>query len=308
MAEPMPAPAPPRPPRASYLYLRHRWPVRLTHWVNVLALVILLMSGLMIFNAHPSLDWGRQSYSGRPSFFEIGARTGSDGRPVGFTRVFGHEFDTTGVLGVSRNADGRSAAVAFPPWSTIPSHYSLAEARLWHFFFAWLLVANGLAYLVYSAASRHLQRDLAPTRRDWRGIGASIRDHLRFRHPQGEAARHYNVLQKLAYLAVIFGLLPLIVLAGWAMSPWLNSLLPGWVDVFGGRQSARSIHFIVAWLLVAFVAVHVFEVLASGVWNHLRSMVTGRYRIHSAEATADPAGPAAIPPPEPRHATTRRHP
>ena len=290
MPEPTPAPAPPR--RASYLYLRHRWPVRLTHWINVLSLAILLMSGLMIFNAHPSLDWGRQSYSGRPSFFEITSRTDQQGRRVGITRVFGHEFETTGVLGVSAGPDGSVWAVAFPAWATIPSRYSLADARQWHFFFAWLLVFNGLAYLVYSIASRHLKRDLAPTRHDWRGIGASIRDHLRFKHPQGEAARDYNVLQKLAYLAVIFGLLPLIVVAGWAMSPWLNSLLPGWVDVLGGRQSARSIHFIVAWLLVAFVAVHVFEVLVSGLWNHLRSMVTGRYRIDAAPA-AEPMLPAA---------------
>jgi thiosulfate reductase cytochrome b subunit len=263
----------------SYLYLRHRWPVRFTHWLNVVSLAVLLMSGLMIFNAHPSLDWGKSSYTGRPSFFEITSRTGSDGRPIGITRVFGLEFHTTGVLGVSSDAEGKLSAVAFPGWATIPSHYSLADGRLWHFFFAWLLVLNGLAYLGYSLISRHVQRDLAPTSQDWRGFGASIRDHLRFRHPQGEDARRYNVLQKLAYLAVIFVLLPLIVLAGWAMSPWLNSLLPGWVDLFGGRQAARAVHFIVAWLLLAFVAIHVFEVVVSGLWNHLRSMVTGRYRI-----------------------------
>jgi thiosulfate reductase cytochrome b subunit len=107
------------------------------------------------------------------------------------------------------------------------------------------------------------------------------------------------VLQKLAYLAVIFGLLPLIVLAGWAMSPWLNSLWPGWVDVFGGRQSARAVHFIVAWLLVAFVAIHVFEVVVSGLWNHLRSMVTGRYRITSVSGLAD--APASTESGEHRH-------
>lgn len=264
---------------ASYLYLRHRWPVRVTHWLNVLSLAILLMSGLMIFNAHPSLDWGKSSYTGRPSFFEITSRAGSNGRTVGITRVFGHEFDTTGLLGVSAGADGKSSQVAFPSWITVPGYYSLAQARLWHFFFAWVLVLNGAVYLAYALGSRHVQRDLVPTPRDWRGIGGSIRDHLRFRHPHGEEARHYNVLQKLAYLAVIFGLLPLIVLAGWAMSPWLNSVWPGWVDLFGGRQSARSVHFIVAWLLVAFVAVHVFEVVVSGLWNHLRSMLTGRYRI-----------------------------
>ncbi len=156
--------------------------------------------------------------------------------------------------------------------------------RRWHLFFAWVLVLNGLAYLAYTLASRHLARDLVPTRPDWRGIGRSIADHLRLRHPAGAAAARYNVLQKLAYLAVIFVLLPLMAITGWAMSPGLDSVVPHWVELLGGRQSARTIHFICAWTLVAFVAVHVFEVVATGFWNNLRSMITGRYRI--------PAGPA----------------
>lgn len=274
-----------------YLYLHHHGLVRLTHWLNVLSLAVLLMSGLMIFNAHPALDWGLSSYTGRPSVFEITSRVEPGGQLVGITRAFGREWDTTGVLGVSTDADGHLARVAFPWWATIPSRYTLAGARLWHFFFAWLLVLNGLVYLVHALRSGHLGRDLLPTLADWRGIGGSVRDHLRFKHPEGEAARHYNVLQKLSYLMVIFGLLPAIVLAGWAMSPWLNSLWPGWVDLFGGRQSARTVHFIVAWLLVGFVAVHLFEVLISGVWNHLRSMVTGRYRITPALAPRAPTEP-----------------
>lgn len=266
---------------ASYLYYRHTLPVRLMHWLNVISLTVLLMSGLMIFNAHPALDWGKSSYTGLPSVFEITALRSASGQLIGVTRVLGKEFNTTGLLGVSADADGEPSITAFPAWLTIPTHYSLAAGRVWHFFFAWLLVLNGLAYVAYVFMSRHLQRDLLPTRPEWRGIGQSVRDHLRFKHPQGEAAKRYNVLQKLSYLAVIFVLLPLIVLAGWAMSPWLNSLLPGWVDVFGGRQSARTVHFIVAWMLVAFVAIHVFEVIVSGLWNHLRSMVTGRYRINT---------------------------
>ena len=263
----------------STLYLRHTLGVRVMHWINVLSLTVLLMSGLMIFNAHPSLDWGKSSYTGRPSFFQISSREGPGGRPIGVTSVFGHEFDTTGWLGVSAAPDGRLSQVAFPSWITIPGHYSLAEARAWHFFFAWVFVLNGLAYVIHAVASRHLARDLLPTRSDWRGIGQSIRDHIAFRHPKGEAAKHYNVLQKLAYLVVIFVLLPLIMLAGWAMSPWLNSFASGWVDWFGGRQSARSVHFIAAWALVGFVAIHVFEVIVSGLWNHLRSMITGRFRV-----------------------------
>ena len=87
------------------------------------------------------------------------------------------------------------------------------------------------------------------------------------------------MLQKLAYLIVVFFLLPLIVLMGFAMSPWLDAILAGWVDIVGGRQSARSIHFIIAWLMVAFVAIHVFQVIVTGLWNNLRSMITGRYKV-----------------------------
>ena len=210
---------------------------------------------------------------------EITAKEDEEGDPIGITRVFGREFVTTGFLGASKGPDGEWAARGFPSWLTIPDSQWLAMARRWHLFFAWVFVINGACYVAYSLASRHLSRDLAPTGNDWRSIGQSIIDHIRFRHPRGEAAMRYNVLQKLAYLAVIFLLIPLIVLMGMAMSPWLDTVWPGWVDIFGGRQSARTIHFIVAWLLVAFVLVHVFEVIVSGLWNHLRSMITGRYRI-----------------------------
>src|SRR5207302_9012024 len=114
---------------------------------------------------------------------------------------------------------------------------------------------------------------------DLRSIGKSVKDHLTFRHPRGEAAKRYNVLQKLTYLLVIFVLFPLIILLGWAMSPWLDTLIPGWVDLFGGRQSARSLHFIVAFTLLGFALIHIFEVIVSGLWNNLRSMITGHYRV-----------------------------
>jgi thiosulfate reductase cytochrome b subunit len=263
---------------AGELYYRHRLPVRIMHWVNVVAITILFMSGLNIFEAHPALYWGKSSYTGRPALLEIGARENAQGQPVGVTRVFGREFETTGVLGVHRTAEGISTD-AFPSWLTIPSGRWLSMARSWHFFFAWVFLINGLCYVIYSIASRHLARDLWPTREDVRGIGASIREHLRFRHAGGEAAKRYNVLQKLAYVIVIFVLLPLVILMGLAMSPRLDTVFAGWVDLFGGRQSARTIHFIVAWLLVAFVAIHVFQVIITGLWNNLRSMITGRYRV-----------------------------
>ena len=265
-------------PAPTYSYTRHALAVRVMHWINVVALTVLLMSGLNIFNAHPALYWGKSSYTGRPPVLEMQAKE-TDGGLAGVTRVLGREFETTGLLGASRDRAGEWSERGFPWWSTIPDNRWLSMARSWHFFFAWVLVLNGLAYVAYGLATRHLQRDLAPDGNDLRSVGQSIRDHLRFRHPTGEAAKRYNVLQKIAYLVVIFLLLPLIVLMGLAMSPWLNAVLPGWVDVVGGRQSARTIHFVVAWLLVAFVAIHVFEVLISGAWNHLRSMITGRYTV-----------------------------
>ena len=275
--------APAAAPAAGTLYYRHALAVRVMHWVNVVCLTILLMSGLQIFNAHPALYWGKSSYTGAPPLLQIGAREqvagekGDEGM-VGVTRVFGREFDTTGVLGLSRDDDGLHAQ-AFPGWIAIPAHQWLSMARSWHFFFAWVFLLNGLCYVLYSVVTRHLARDLWPTRTDVRSIGASIRDHLRFRHPAGDEAKRYNVLQKIAYLVVIFGLLPLVILMGLAMSPRLDVLFTGWVDLVGGRQSARTIHFIVAWLLVAFAAIHVFEVIVTGLWNNLRSMITGRYRV-----------------------------
>ena len=261
------------------LYYRHRLPVRVMHWVNVVALTILLMSGLNIFDAHPALYWGKSSYTGQGPVLVIGANMTPEAGLHGVTAVLGSQFDTTGLLGASKDRNGELTNRAFPWWLTIPDNRWLSMARSWHFFFAWILVLNGLAYLAWSVGSRHLTRDLAPDRRELRTIPQSIRDHLLFRHPTGEAAKRYNVLQKIAYLVVIFVLVPLVILMGLGMSPWANTIVPGWVDLFGGRQSARTIHFIAAWLIVAFVLIHVFEVIVSGFWNHLRSMITGRYRV-----------------------------
>lgn len=266
--------------KESMLYYRHRLPVRVMHWINVLAFFMLLMSGLQIFNAHPALNWGKSSYDGKPPLLQMRADRLPGGEVVGVTQVFGHRFLTTGVLGASRGPDGALVERGFPSWVTIPGPQWLAMGRRWHLFFAWVFVINGAAYLLYTVFSRHLTRDLAPSGADWRSIGKSLKDHLLLRHSRGEAEMRYNVLQKLTYLLVIFVLLPLMVLTGWSMSPRLDTLLPGWVDLLGGRQSGRTIHFIVAWLLVAFVLIHVFEAAISGFWNNLRSMITGRYRIH----------------------------
>jgi thiosulfate reductase cytochrome b subunit len=266
---------------SGYPYYRHSLPVRIMHWSNVVFLSILLMSGLNIFNAHPALYWSKSSYSGVPPILEIRDQENDKGKISGVTRILGHDFDTTGFLGTSRDPEGELTERGFPSWLTIPSLQWLAMARRWHFFFAWLLVANGIAFVTYSIVSRHLHYDLLPTRQDWRSIGRSIIDHLRFRFHKGEAAKRYNVLQKLAYLGVIFFLLPLMILMGLGMSPALDAFHPGWVDIFFGRQSIRTIHFVVALALVLFVIVHVFEVIVSGFWNNLRSMITGCYRVES---------------------------
>jgi thiosulfate reductase cytochrome b subunit len=261
---------------AAQRFYRHRLPVRVMHWINVVCLTILLMSGLMIFNAHPALYWGRDSNFAHPWVSITTAN--KDGTTVGVTRIGGSEFVTDGVLGRSKVNGGWSAR-AFPSWATIPGPRWLSMGRHWHFFFAWLFVINGIAYAVWSLASGHVWRDLLPRRAELSRIGQSIVDHLLFRHPTGAAARRYNVLQNLAYLAVIFGLLPLIIVAGMAMSPRLDTVFTGWVDLLGGRQSARTLHFLAAFGLLAFVAVHVFEVIVSGAWNHLRSMITGWYTL-----------------------------
>jgi thiosulfate reductase cytochrome b subunit len=269
-------PDPPASPAERRRFYRHRLPVRVMHWINVVCMAVLLMSGLNIFNAHPALYWGRDSTFADP-WVAIKTADTSDG-PVGVTQVGGRSFDTTGVLGLS-TVDGQPAARAFPSWATIPGPQWLAMARRWHFFFAWLFVINGVAYLLYALFSGHVKRDLLPTRDELRGIGRSIADHLRFRHPTGEAAKRYNVLQSLTYLLVIFGLLPLLVVAGLAMSPRLDAVFTGWVELLGGRQSARTLHFLAAAGLLLFTLVHVFEVIVAGVWNEMRSMVTGWYTL-----------------------------
>lgn len=266
------------PPRKILIH-RHSLAVRLTHWVNVLCLTFLLLSGLQIFMAHPALYWGQYGANNDPSVLSIGAER--DGNALrGVTRVGGLSFTTTGVLGVS-DVDGVQRARTFPDWLTLPSYRDLATGRRWHFFFAWLLVINGFIYLLYGLFAGHFRRDLLPEGRELTPshLGHEIADHARLRFPKGEAARRYNSLQKLAYLAVIFVLLPLMVATGLTMSPGMDAALPWLVDVFGGRQSARTLHFVAATLLVAFVIVHLAMVVLSGPFNNLRSMITGRYAI-----------------------------
>ena len=259
------------PPMGGDLVYRQRRPVRLWHWLNAISLFVMLMSGLMIFNAHPQLYWGQYGANHETPWLEIGS-TGDRG----FLRIGPITLHTTGVLGLA----GGSAR-AFPPLVTIPSHYDLARARQWHFLFAWLLVVPGLLFWLWSFATRHTQRDLAPTIDELRprNLWQDIKDHARLRFHTGETARRYNVLQKLSYVGVIFALIPAMVLTGLTMSPGIDAAWPWLLDLFGGRQSARSIHFICAGLLAGFIVVHLTMVVLAGPLNELRSIITGWYRL-----------------------------
>ena len=252
---------------------RHRLPVRISHWLNVPILIILIMSGLQIFNAHPALYWDDRSDREHP-FLSIRPMKTESGEMRGITTILGYKFDTTGILGYS---DGKRRA--FPAWATIPSAKVLAMGRQWHLFFAWLLVFNGLFFTAYALISRHATRDLAPTGKDLRGIGKAIKDHIVLRHPKGEEAKRYNVLQKLAYVVILCVVAPLIVLTGLTMSPMIDTAFPWLLTIFGGRQAARTIHFIACFTFVGFIVIHVVEVILTGFFNNIRSMVTGWFVV-----------------------------
>lgn len=257
------------------VYRQSAW-TRLTHWLWAAALFFLLLSGLQIFNARPQLYIGDQSgFTYNNTVFAIGA-VNTDAGPRGYTEIFGKRFDTTGVLGWS-GPDGRERARAFPSWATIPSYYDLGTARVIHFFFAWTLSATLLLWLAASLLNGHLVRDLAPRLRDFRRLPRDVADHLRLRFHR---SREYNTLQKFSYGAVLFVALPLMILTGLSMSPSMNSVLPILPELFGGRQTARTIHFGVMVLLVAFFIAHMLMILAAGPVNELRSIVTGWYRTN----------------------------
>lgn len=252
---------------------RHRLATRLWHWVNAAAVALLLMSGAMIFNAHPRLYWGEYGANPDRAWLHIGAT-----ERTGYLSVAGWRFDTTGVLGRWTDPQGVMRTRAFPHWATIPSGYNLALARRWHMAvalpFAFALLAFMLASLMNGHAARDLRlraRELRPAHL-WADIVAHLR--LRFHDPADPAA--FNTLQKISYAAVIFGLIPLMIVTGLAMSPGMDAGYPWLSGMFGGRQSARSVHFIAAAALAGFIVVHLLLVLASGPVRQIGGMITGR--------------------------------
>lgn len=270
------APAP-----SSRLVYRQALSTRVTHWLWAVSLFFLLMSGLQIFNAHPALYLGHQSgFEFDNTVLRIGVEEAATG-PVGYTELLGFRVETTGFLGLS-GGSGAQQARAFSSWATIPSGQDLASGRVVHFFFAWLLCFTLLIWLLTSVASGHLKRDILPRRTDLAALGADMADHLRLRFHRG---RSYGPLQKLSYALVLLVLLPLMILTGLAMSPGMNAAVPFLADMFGGRQTARTLHFLGMALILLFFIVHILMVALAGPFNEMRSMVTGWYRAEDVRAS-----------------------
>jgi len=254
------------------LVYRHNRITRLTHWIDAVALLILFMSGLQIFNAYPHLHWGSKAEPDE-AFFSIYAAN-EEGVIRGYTQFYGWRVETTGLLGLQNTEMGPSPR-AFPSWLTIPGYFWLAGGRRWHFFFAWLFALNGLLYLVYNSLNGHLRKFLFSPK-DAPRLFPMILYYLRLRgeFPQeGE----YNPLQKMAYTGVFLVLTPLMILSGLALSPQMDVAFNWLPAMFGGRQSARSFHFLLTFLFTLFTFGHIFMVMTTGLLNNMRSMITGWY-------------------------------
>ena len=224
---------------------RHSAAVRVTHWITAACFLALLVSGLEIVVSHPRFYWGEVGSVMTEALFEI---------PIPASR----SAVRTGYDFVLPDQNG---------WS-----------RSLHFQSAWAVVFAGLAYLVFGLWTRHFRKHLLPDPADLspRSLSRAVVDHLRFKPPSEAEAWSYNVLQRIAYLAVIFVLFPLVIWTGLAMSPAVASAFPFTVTAFGGQQSARTIHFFVTVALSLFLLVHVAMVWLAGFRSRVRAMVTGR--------------------------------
>lgn len=183
---------------------------------------------------------------------------------------------------------GHPAALTLP---LEPSFNHTGWGRGMHFLFAWVLVLNGIVYLLCGLISGHFRRQMLPRLAQLRPahVWHEIREHLRFARPTGEAVRDYNVLQKVAYLLVIFVLLPLMLLTGLTMSPAVTAAFPELFTLFGGRQSARFIHFICASALLLFLVIHIVQIFVVGFANEMRSMISGKFRLEADRSGSTPS-------------------
>ena len=225
--------------------LRHSLWVRVTHWLTALAFLALLVTGLEIVVSHPRFYWGEVGNVNTAPLFQI---------PIPASR----SLVPTGYGYTMRDQNG---------WS-----------RYLHFQSAWLLVLTGLLYVGVGLFRGHFRRALvpAPSELSPQRLMASLVEHLRFKRPGPDEAWSYNVLQRLAYLLIVFVGFPLIIWTGLAMSPSFVSAFPWSVNVLGGQQSARTLHFLLTGALVLFLLVHVVMVIVAGFWSRVRAMISGR--------------------------------
>jgi Ni/Fe-hydrogenase b-type cytochrome subunit len=225
---------------------RHRLSTRLWHWINAVTVFVMIMSGLMISNAHPRLYWGQYGANNDAAWLEL---------------------------------------PHFPGWATIPSTYNLALARHWHLAFAWVLAFGLFVYLLRIVFNGHFKNDIALSRAEVAPghLWIDIKKHLRLDFHT--AGGRYNPLQKITYSLVLFVLLPMVILSGLTLSPGMNAAWPWLLDLFGGRQSARSVHFLCMMGLAAFIVVHLILVILAGPINEIRSMITGRFALPAEKAT-----------------------
>jgi thiosulfate reductase cytochrome b subunit len=228
---------------------RHSALVRITHWITTLCFLALLVSGVEIVISHPRFYWGETGNDLTPTLFKI---------PIPASR----SLVPTGYGFVLPDQNG---------WS-----------RYLHFQAAWVVVLTGLLYLIFGLLTGHFGKNLLPQGADlsWRSFSNAITKHLRFERPDKKEALSYNVLQRLAYLFVIFILFPLVIWTGLAMSPAFVSAFPATVNLLGGQQSARTLHFFVSLALVLFLLIHVGMVWFAGFRSRMRAMITGRASIN----------------------------
>jgi thiosulfate reductase cytochrome b subunit len=224
---------------------RHTALVRITHWITLISFLTLLVTGAEIIISHPRFYWGETGNSGTTPLFKIPIPSSRDTVPTGYNYIWP---DQNG-------------------WS-----------RYLHFEAAWVLVITGFIYATAGLITRHFSRNLfpAPAERNWRAFREVFAKYLRRAPPDPAEIRAYNVVQRAAYLLVIFVLFPLDIWTGLALSPAFDSAFPATVNLLGGRQSARTLHFFVSDLLVLFLIVHVAMIVLSGFWSRMRGMITGR--------------------------------
>jgi thiosulfate reductase cytochrome b subunit len=262
---------------------RHPLSVRLWHWLTAVAVGGLLFTGFNIFNVHPRLYWGEVGNAHTQPIIaiessEVGGPNPATHPAPTVLRLGSHRWNVTGHVGVALDAgeDGLYFEIV-----NTPASWHFGGNRAWHFVFAWLLFLAWACYSLYLLLAGRLRRTLLPSSRQLtaRAIGQDLWDHLRLRSSRGEAARHYNLLQKLSYLLILFVAFPLMILTGLTMSNAVTARYPELYALFGGRQSARTLHALCAFALCLFILVHIVQLFVAGFFNEVRSMITGYFDI-----------------------------